>query len=241
VSSGEEFQKHLHARVKQALQAAPNSLDYGPLRSAAEMTGEEAASEIWRCHWIWKRDEHADYFEKWWTSLSPNTRRSLNVLVERFPDWDQWVRRAIRAQRIMYFEGKPVSTQEWEYRAFLSRLPRVSRDVFEAARKDRRRAEFLRNEFQAAAKLVSDCFGLKNHRPIENARRDRLFSILNRRGWSPSRIEQRCKANRPQQAEFGESTIRKAIKAHRDRSRDLHWALRIAIYVTGEPAFVGRK
>jgi hypothetical protein len=230
------FEDVLNVGLKELLEPVTPPPALPPLAPASEMSPREAVDALWRRPGlIFEYQSYKEYFERWWCSLEPGQQNWLNVNVERFASYKDWLDTWLAPARMLDGEQfrDPIEARA---RLICKDLPHVSVEDIQQALKDRKRASALRDSYVRAAKLIRRHTGLDEGRPVENADRDRRWSEFDYEGLSEKEILGKYNEERTSHYRCSDSAIRKAIAAHRKRNLSLHWALRVSMFIVGIPA-----
>ena len=233
------FADRLKTRIADAISPVTEPITPSPLPPIDEMEAENIAVELWQRTLIFEFDGYKPYFEKWWRALDRELQRRLHMWAEMFSSHEDWF------QRMIAFDGGDSRDlagrrTQADWKTFRASLPSVSPLEFRRAQSDPQHAALLRKRFKEAEQWIGSLFNVRANRPIENAERDRWFSLLRYAGQSDKKIEAAFRTRYLHGArgpKLSESMIRKAIAAHRRRSQKTHWALLVSIFVTEFPNF----
>ena len=108
--------------IRQKSLPSPRSASRGPKAS-----GAQALATILQKKLQFHYPEHADLFETWWRSLSPETKRQIASAAEDFPDFQSY-----QFQFGGHYGPEPqIVVSEEGFRSFQESLPKVSKRDYE--------------------------------------------------------------------------------------------------------------
>jgi hypothetical protein len=230
-----QFRSQLKKRIREACENAADISAPPPLKCTAELSPSDAALELWWRGLIFDYSKFRNHFEHWWKSVSSEEQKRLNIAVESFESYDQWMRaRQASGRRRGGIGSVLLSDAEYSYARSLHRdlasltpsAPEIQRSFHEAK---------IRKNMRDSYRKAALAFRVRDGRSNQNEKRDRGWSKLRYKGISEKDIATKYLREQNSDRNPSASKVRKAVKAHRERNLSSHWALRLAMSIIGFP------